>query len=928
MSANTHCNTPTLHSREPRGLRVRTVEYARRAGGLAVALVASDGLDASGRRVAQWDPRLRASGQGANSRVVHSLTGQPLCSDSVDAGWRCSLAGESGQPVLDWDGRGLVRRREFDDCLRPTAVHEASRCVERLLYGGVDLAGINGCGRLLRHDHPAGANDIDEYGLSGAILVQGQRLLLGLEEVDWPISMAGRDELLELEASITTWWRNAAGEQIQQRDAAGHRRFTEQTLDGRDKAIAVELAGAAPLMVVVAVQYDAVGRPVGELLGNGITIRHHYADDTGRLIRLHSTRGQGEVLQDLHYQYDPVGNVTQIDDLAQPTRYFGNQRIEPRNTYRYDSLYQLIEATGWEAVGHPAGPGLPEFETLPADPARMGQYTQIYQYDEGNNLIELRHVGRQSYTRSMAVAADSNRALQQTGDNPPADSDFVEGFDANGNQQWLAQGQRITWDGRNQLHCVEPVVRDGAPSDSEHYRYDATGQRVRKVRRSRAKALTHAAEVRYLPGLEVRSNTATGEHLEVLMVQAGTASVRVLHWKEGRPAGIANDQVRYSLADHLGSATLELDGEAGLISQEYYYPFGGTRWWAGRNIIEAGYKTARYSGQERDATGLYYYGARYCVPWLQRWLSPDPAGHVDGPNLFRMVRNNPFRYRDRRGFVSYDVLDEEDTIALRQGVRLTSKGLEQFDPAAKSKVDRAFQIGIAALDRAAAQIASPDLHPFTKTVLAAVFGSDYSDEANDPEGLRDSTAQILKKTGQYLRSLRDSGGRQLGIMEQAVPQAFARAVITSTHGKVIWFERQHVQNDHEASLAATLIHEATHALTPGNRDYYAQDFWYVAPPQPAPQDAPTHVVEDQFIGMLSASAAMSLRAPNEIAMTSFAQRAYAKLIDGILIAGDETPSSTVDQRGYLFMTEPAVRQTVVLRNADSLTTLAMQFHRF
>jgi insecticidal toxin complex protein TccC len=62
----------------------------------------------------------------------------------------------------------------------------------------------------------------------------------------------------------------------------------------------------------------------------------------------------------------------------------------------------------------------------------------------------------------------------------------------------------------------------------------------------------------------------------------------------------------------------QLDAQAKLVSPESYYPFGGTSWWAGRNAIEANYKTVRYLGRERDATGLYYYGLRYYAPWLQR----------------------------------------------------------------------------------------------------------------------------------------------------------------------------------------------------------------------------------------------------------------------------------------------------------------------
>ncbi|WP_147471816.1 RHS repeat-associated core domain-containing protein, partial [Pseudomonas cichorii] len=107
-----------------------------------------------------------------------------------------------------------------------------------------------------------------------------------------------------------------------------------------------------------------------------------------------------------------------------------------------------------------------------------------------------------------------------------------------------------------------------------------------------------------------------------ITAQAGRNGVRVLHWQAGKPAELTNDQYRYSLTDHLGSSTLELDKDAQIISQESYYPFGGTSWWADRDSIEANYKTVRYSGKERDATGLYYYGLRYYAPWLQRWINP------------------------------------------------------------------------------------------------------------------------------------------------------------------------------------------------------------------------------------------------------------------------------------------------------------------
>lgn len=88
----------------------------------------------------------------------------------------------------------------------------------------------------------------------------------------------------------------------------------------------------------------------------------------------------------------------------------------------------------------------------------------------------------------------------------------------------------------------------------------------------------------------------------------------MLHWEAGKPSALANDQVRYRLDNHLGSASLEVDAQARLLSREEYYPFGGTACRAGRNAVEAKYKIIRYSGKERDASGLYYYGSRYYAP--------------------------------------------------------------------------------------------------------------------------------------------------------------------------------------------------------------------------------------------------------------------------------------------------------------------------
>ena len=103
--------------------------------------------------------------------------------------------------------------------------------------------------------------------------------------------------------------------------------------------------------------------------------------------------------------------------------------------------------------------------------------------------------------------------------------------------------------------------------------------------------------------------------------------------------------IRYQISNHLGSATIELDQEAKLISYEYF-PFGSSSYRAVDNGSEIP-KRYRYTGKERDdETGLYY-RARYYACWLGRWTSLDPSGsaadstHSPTSRIIRSVTKIP-----------------------------------------------------------------------------------------------------------------------------------------------------------------------------------------------------------------------------------------------------------------------------------------------
>jgi insecticidal toxin complex protein TccC len=643
-----HAHTPNLIGTDPRGLPVRAVGYWREGSERPQARISRQAFDHLGRGWRAQDARFGEADLAQYNLVdVHALSGSVLARDSVDAGWHLQLAGEAGQPLVEWNGRA-VKYIDYDEILRPAARREqpvggAQRVAGRFEYGvaGAAEALMNQCGRVVRVDDDVGSEAF-EYGFAGQLVEQSRRFLAADALPDWPAALGARDALLETQASATRQWSAPSGELLRQRDAAGNESYSHYDQAGQLQRTSVRLAGAELRPVVEGLAYDAAGRLHEEALANGVDVQRTFSAEEGRLLRLQARRRNGgALLQDLGYEYGPAGHILAIHDHRQPVRHFANQRIEPVRRFQYDSTYQLIDATGWETSA----------------PGQVANYSEHYRYDAGGNLLELQHRGATQFTRSLQVAEDSNRSLPLGDDHRNLSTrDFAEAFDARGNLRSLWAGTLLQWDLSDRLQGIDAIRRDDAANDAEWYRYDGAGQRRRKCQQQLALVGIHRREVRYLPGLEERSNTAIGERLQVVALGAGSTSVRVLHWLEGRPEGVANDQLRFCLGDHLGSCSLELDADAGVISEEAYHPHGSTAWSAARNEVEASYRTVRYSGKERDASGLYDYGFRYYAPWLMRWINPDPAWEVDGLNFYRAMRNDPVNHVDDDGRMPNDPL--------------------------------------------------------------------------------------------------------------------------------------------------------------------------------------------------------------------------------------------------------------------------------
>ncbi|MCP1473852.1 RHS repeat-associated protein [Pseudomonas sp. EB276 TE3739] len=655
MNVHHDTATPTLSVIDPRLLAIRSVGYCRHPDAPAIeSRITRQIFDEAGRQVASWDQRLYGVAPKPNLATLYALSGQELLTDSVDAGWQVRLLNEAGSMCSGWDARGSQSHRQYDDLQRPLALTEQaqdgqSRVVERWIYGKAtdDRALHNQCGRPIRHDDPAGNRHFDDYGLGGAVVVESRRFLIELETPDWPLDPDRRDACLEETTYVTRQTFTPTGDLQHHIDAVGNLRTQHYNVAGQSCATWLVQAGEGrqPKCLVSAIRYNAQGQIESETAGNGVIARAEYSRDDGRLLRLLASVGAQKPLQDLNYIYDPVGNIVSLEDKTQVVSWFNNQRIDPVRRYRYDSLYQLVEASGWEVSQPSHGPALPDLLPTPLDPNQRRNYTQKFNYDAAGNLITRQHSGAPGF--SMYTSTYSNRSLAERDDGSlPGEPEIALGFDAAGNQLELQRGQAMSWNIRNELSRVVQVRRQNDSDDYECYRYDEPGHRLRKTTVSQATGQTLTAEVRYLPGLEIHRE-GNGVERHVISVDAARNQVRVLHW----PSGAEGDQLRYGLSDHLGSSTLELDDGAGILTQEHYYPFGGTACWAGKNSLVAKNKTIRYSGKERDVTGLYYYGYRYYASWLQRWTSPDPGRDIDGVNLYAMLGNSPLIFVDKQGMV-------------------------------------------------------------------------------------------------------------------------------------------------------------------------------------------------------------------------------------------------------------------------------------
>jgi RHS repeat-associated protein len=709
-----HANTPTTTFLDSLGRDVISVAHNKYKDAQGTShgekYVTFTKLDAEGKPLWIRDARKNlvmqyitppvANNQTADPQIgfvpCYDIAGNLLFQHSMDAGDRWMLNDAVGKALYAWDSRGHRVQTKYDQLRRPTELFvlggddiPANQQVlaEKIVYGESQGHAKNHRGKIYQHFDGAGVITNVHYDFKGNLVEANRKLVKEYKkQIDWNNPPADEetftskthfDALNRPVLLITPHNSNIVPSEIRPV-------YNEASLLN---SVQVKVRGGAEKVYVKNIDYNAKGQRFLIEYGNDVKSEYAYDEETFRLLRLRTNRKNppfsgdcpepppdgwpGCGIQNLHYTYDAVGNITHIEDKAQQKIFFDNQRVEPSNDYVYDAIYRLIEAEGREHAGQSANnrpehrPELKPYYDFndstrmslahPNDGQAMRNYTEKYEYDEVGNFLKMIHEAGPggTWARRYDSEPDSNRLRSTNLPGDPAAGPLPAHYEynAHGSMTKMPHLSTMRWNFKDELSATSLQVTNAGTPETTYYVYDASGQRVRKV--TEGQNANPKNERIYVGGFEIYREYGTGTNInlqrETLHVMDGQQRIALVETRTQGNDLTPPQLIRYQFGNHLGSANLELDHQAQIISYEEYTPYGSPSYHAVRSQTETP-KRYRYTGKERDdESGLYYHGARYYAPWISGWISADRVDSPQPRNLYSYVLNNPCRFIDPDG---------------------------------------------------------------------------------------------------------------------------------------------------------------------------------------------------------------------------------------------------------------------------------------
>lgn len=692
-------------------------------------------IDARGNEVMTW---------------AFNILGKACYQDSMDAGERWLLADTMGRSLRLWDSRQQVFSYTYDVVNRPltqlanTGNGAGDITYVNYVYGETlsNALDLNLRGQVYQQFDTAGVVTNLGCDFKGNILSTSRQLLQDYTTIpNWTTSPA-----LDTDIYTSDTLYDALNRPVMLTTPDDSVFIPGYDPSNQLNALAVEIQGASSATnFITNITYTAKLQRQNIYYGNGTLTQYTYDPQTDRLIRLLTTGTTGSnILQDLAYTFDPVGNITRQFDNAQKTVFYGGQQVEAQSDYIYDAIYRLIEGAGREHTGQVSfgsqdnwDDGWCNLSLQPNSPLQLRNYTEKYFYDMVGNLTRMQHIAGAtgSWTRTYQYNAASNQLVKTT----TGGTSYAYTYNPHGSLVSMPQLPQVDW------NLQEEMQHAGLGGGGDvYFVYDNRGQRVRKVvvhtdgSVAERIYLGHYEIYREMTGSTVKLERETLHILDdgqrVAMVETRTAG------NDGSPAQL----FRYQYSNHIGNACLELDDQAKIITYEEYHPYGTSAYRATDASRQVPAKRYRFTGMERDEeTGLNYHTARYYIPWLGRWAAADPVGMQAGVNLYAYVKGNPVASTDRNG------LHEE-----------TGHGLETFHLAIlagwKEKDAANIALGAAGVDHDPDTLPTTAEHVMNGVTVEFHFPGFDPALANVEKDIKGGVTD-LRKFGVHLHALEDFG---------------------------------------------------------------------------------------------------------------------------------------------------------------------------
>ncbi len=453
------------------------------------------------------------------------------------------------------------------------------------------------------------------------------------------------------------------------------------TYDERDQVIEVRDELTA---LVTKREYDSLGQLKTEVLAHGLALHYTY-DPLGR-VRQITLPDQTQV----EYQYDAVHLKSIHRHKAEKNLYAYHKtaynlsgqatqvQLPGNNGYleaQYDALGRCIslESANFQQQvplkgGYDAAGNLRQLETQGV--SYTFDYDDLYQIKE-----EIGHAHHAYGFDSLSNRLTKDGEEHTYNDLHQLERKGQESFeyDVNGNLKLHVKAGKTTLYTYDALDRLVAVTKEGM---TVGYYYDAFNRRLIKRQH----------------GQEPECFVYQGQEEVGSWKQGGFHELRLMDHTRHSPmvAMELKNKLYVPLHDVSGNVICLMDEQGQVVERYRYTVFGETEVLTpdGQVITtSAVHNPWQYAGKRLDLeTGFMAFGLRYYDPQLGRWITPDPAGLADGPNLYAYVHNSPLRYFDQFGLLSVvaspslalNQLHQEEPPASAGGFNLAAFSLTGF----------------------------------------------------------------------------------------------------------------------------------------------------------------------------------------------------------------------------------------------------------